>query len=144
EMEARTFKGDSKAFFAYAQDRVDVARRELADRASFTASMLKSIDKCDMQRILGTVRAGLGPVVANVQRKLLRPPRRGEPSVPRWVVDREARNHVGALNVLAEAVKAQTEYSSIDTDVAIAVATSATLFVGGAATLGGKLAADAG
>jgi hypothetical protein len=64
--------------------------------------------------------------------------------VPRWVADREARNHVGALNVLAEAVKAQTEYSSIDTDVVIAIATSATIFAGGAVTLGGKLAADAG
>ena len=104
---------------------------------------MKHIDDCDVERILGTVRTGLGPVVANVQQKLLRRPRGGEPGIPRWIPDRVARNHVGALNVLAEAVKAQNQYASIDKDVAIAVATAATLGAGGLVKLATMVGSEA-
>lgn len=144
EMESRTFRGDGAAFFRYARREVDAARRTLADRAAATAGSVRSIDGCDVEAMLGTVRAGLGPVVSNAQARLFRPPRRGEPAVPRWVPDRVARGYVASLGVLAEAVKAQNDHSSVDTDVVIAAATTATLVGGGLAGVGGRLAAKKG
>jgi hypothetical protein len=144
EMESRTFRGDGEAFFRYARREVDAARRTLADRAETTADRVRRIDSCNVEAMLGTLRVGLGSVVPNAQARLFRPPRAGDPAVPRWVADRVARSHVASFGVLAEAVKALDDYSAVDTDVVIAAATTATLVGGGLAGVGGRLAAQSG
>ncbi|MEE9141039.1 MAG: hypothetical protein V3U18_09760, partial [Alphaproteobacteria bacterium] len=131
-MEDRWFKGDRDRFLAYAMGAVTQARRELADRAENSEGMAAKPTDCEVVKILAMIRNVSGPIAQRIAKKLMRAPKGDEPRVPRWVPDYPARAKVASLYLLAQAIKDQEDYSSIDTDVAVTLATLPVMAVGGA------------
>jgi hypothetical protein len=83
----------------------------------------------DIDALLAIVGNGFDNVVENLKPLLVRPVTDPTTGALRWVTDYSARDEVSNLNKTFDAIRAQKDYSAIDTQVALALASLAP-FVG--------------
>lgn len=140
EKEMLNRKGDWEDFVAYARKAIAEARGEVLGYAARSLERAREPNDCELREVLEVVGVGLDAVVQRLLPKLLRPRNANEPPYPEWVPDGAARAAVNSVHLTAQAVAAQEEYSSIDTDVAIAAATLGLTSAGYGVTLAGERA----
>lgn len=143
-METRWFNGNRERFLAYAKRAVAQARSELADRTENSMDVAAAPNDCDVVEILALIRNRdvASAIAQRTSRKLMRPPQAGEPRVPRWKPDYPARAKVASVYLLAQAIKDQEDFASIDTDVAVTIASLPVAVVGGGIGAAGRLGAN--
>ncbi|MBT5458556.1 MAG: hypothetical protein HOK82_18295, partial [Rhodospirillaceae bacterium] len=110
-----------RAFLDTARLLISQAEGKLLQRSSQTLPTVRNVDDCDIKQLLYQIRAGMEPVVQRLTPKLMRPRRGDEPAYPRHVPDRVARANVAGVHILAQALQAQEDYASADTDVLLAI-----------------------
>lgn len=132
-MEADWFNGDREAFFTYAMKAAAEAIGVLASNAERSRYLAEEPGDCDVLELLALIRHPdiSAALTQRVARKLMRPPLASEPRKPRARPDRQARAYVASTFMLAQAIKDQEDYASIDTDVAVTLATLPVAVVGG-------------
>ena len=111
---------DEKSYLEYARRVIAEAQGKLHSLADQAARRARGAQTCDIEALLRLVGFGVDKVIARVVPTLMRPAGPNDPRVPRLVPDRIARGHVETVKNLANAIKAQSQYSELDTQALIA------------------------
>jgi hypothetical protein len=122
------FHHDQQAARRWRLDAVKKAITEY-DRVTKTArNKAEAIGNCDIQKLLKLTGSGFTPVVQELTPQLMKLAEVGTPVHLQWVPDFLARSEIANVRTLANAVRAQKDYASLD-DQMIVMAVSVTAAV---------------
>ncbi len=117
------------------------AYRNWGPRMRQSLAQAEAVPDGDVKGLLKLTGMGFEPVVKRVVPRMMKLEIDGELRQSQWEPDPLARAHVKSLGVLGSAVRAQEDYSSIDTTVMMAAAAVATAPLGGAGMWSSLIAA---